>query len=68
MPAKKPAKRKPAKKAHARATICTSDGYKFYVQSSGRVTDTANGRNSDMSWPSVASFKRSMGDEGYRKC
>lgn len=61
-----PAKKK--KPAHAPATICTSDGYKFYVQPSGRVTDTANGRNSDMSWPSVAAFRRSMGGEGYREC
>jgi len=41
----------------------TSDGYKFYVQPSGKVTDTKDGKNFDMSFKSIdAMFKELEGD------
>ena len=41
----------------------TGDGYKFYVQPSGIVTDTRSGKDVDMSFPSEKALLDALGDD-----
>ena len=38
----------------------TSDGYKFYVQPSGKVTDTRDGKNFDVSFKSITAMMNEL--------
>lgn len=40
--------------------LMTEDGYKFWILSNGSVSDTENGENSDMNWPSLDIFLSDM--------
>ena len=41
----------------------TGDGFKFYVQPSGVVTDTRSGKDVDMSFPSEKALLEALGDD-----
>jgi len=44
-------------------TVKTADGYTFFIFEDGRVSDSENEEDEDMSWPDLASFLMAMKNE-----